>query len=223
MPENITTGVNDWDFENYHVSSNIDPDFFISSDTVLVAAGPREFKASGAIDVYPVGVVENFTYSEGRQLQRIYEIGSALSYFVVGRAMGTIQMGQIYFNGPSLASALYGAYKLDVKNENVTIEPLVTTSQDKIDLHTKPGFPRKTDNRGFTITSMFSDLFRRSFGLLLYFKDVAGNPIGGLYFERAYISGRQQAMTAGAIVVAEGVGIEYTRSIPVDATTSTFT
>ncbi|MEM5810440.1 MAG: hypothetical protein QXP66_00895 [Candidatus Aenigmatarchaeota archaeon] len=210
----------DWDFENFHVDLRLDPTLFISSDSTLVAAGPRSFSTS--LVVYPIGVIENFSMNEGRQLQRIYEIGSALSYFVVGRALGSITIAQVYFNGPALVSALYAAFKIvDKKNPSLEILPLVEGNEtNEIKVNTMPGKALTKDpyrNRGFYAATLFSDLFRHPFGLLLYHRDSVGNPVGGLYFENAYVSGRQLATTAGAIVIAEGVGIEYTKSIPVEA------
>ncbi len=209
--------ITEWDFENMHVSSEVDPTLFISSDSTLIAAGPAEFNDS--LVAAPLGVVENVGITEGRQVQRIFEIGSSLSYFIVGRALGSLSLGQIFYNGPSLKSALYGAYRIKTKDREYP--PLVETSTNEYNIKVAPGVQRKRNNEilpGFSVGTMFSDLYKFPFGLLIYYKDAAGNPVGGIYLERAYITGSQIATTAGAIVIAEGVAVEYTKSIPVEVT-----
>lgn len=214
----MTTTLQDWDFENYHVSADVDTTKFISADSTLIAAGPKTLSDMGNATVYPLGLAENFSINEGRQIQRIFEIGSALSYFIVGRALGSLTLAQVYFNGPALESMLYAAYNIKPKKNNFTeIGSLLDTSNEEIRLNTSPGNVLP-GGKGFNSVSLFSDLFRHPFGLLMYHKDSDGNPVGGLYFEQAYISGKQLATTAGAIVLAVGVGIEYTRSRPVEAT-----
>jgi len=215
------TGVENWDFENFHILNIDDPTVFISADSTLIAAGPP--KLGQNYTLYPIGLLENWGMNEQRQLQRIFEIGSSLSYFVVGRAIGALTLGSVFFNGPSLLSALYGVF--DIKIPGATINALVSNPAGTIEVKNSPGVKLRGeggDYRGFGPVTLFSDLFRKkAIGLAIYHKDSAGNMIGGLYFERCHIAGRQFATSAGAVVLAEGVAVEYERSVPIELATAT--
>jgi hypothetical protein len=138
----------------------------------------------------------------------------------VGRAIGALTLGSVFFNGPSLLSALYGVF--DIEISGVKINALVSNPAGTIEVKNSPGVKLKGGGgyRGFGPATLFSDLFRKkAIGLAIYHKDSAGNMIGGLYFERCHIAGRQFATSAGAVVLAEGVAVEYEKSIPIELTT----
>jgi hypothetical protein len=126
LRDNATTSLNNWDFHNHHVQSEMLGGEFVSAETTLIAAGPPRLSditgnASGddqTIDipdegdmVYPIGVLENVGLSQSKQLQRIFEIGSSRSYFIPGRTIGSLTLGRVLYHGPSLLKVLYAHYK----------------------------------------------------------------------------------------------------------------
>jgi hypothetical protein len=123
--DNATTSVSNWNFNNHHVQSEMISGEFVSSDSLLVAAGPPELSMAtvGQSDdsninstgdsnyVFPIGVLETFTIGQSQQLQTVFEIGSSRAYFIPGKNVGNLQMGRVLYSGPSLLKVLYAYYK----------------------------------------------------------------------------------------------------------------
>lgn len=126
-----TTSLNNWDYHNHHVQSELVGGEFVSAETTLIAAGPprlSDITGSAATNtddhsidtvgegnmVFPIGVLENVGISQSKQLQRIFEIGSSRSYFIPGRVVGSISLGRVLYHGPSLLKVLYAYYRQTV-------------------------------------------------------------------------------------------------------------
>lgn len=123
-----TTSVANWQFNQYHVQSELTAGDFIAAESTLLAAGPPSLGMTGITKnrigqenqsefddpgeaVYPIGVVDGFSVSQARQNQKLFEIGSSRSYFVPGKTMGTAAISRALYNGPSLLRVLYAYYR----------------------------------------------------------------------------------------------------------------
>ena len=53
------------------------------------------------------------------------------------------------------------------------------------------------------------------FGLCMYFQDVAGNAVGGVYAEGAKINNHNLSQSAGQLIMVESIGFAFDRLIPV--------
>lgn len=134
VKDSAAFGLDNWDYENSHVQTRneINEGRFISSEQVLVVAGPPRLKdtsrtgASGdglqvlsasdlgsgqnAETLFPVGTVEVATISQQKQLQKVFEIGSKRSYFLPGNHFGNLSLQRILVHGPNLARVAYAYY-----------------------------------------------------------------------------------------------------------------
>lgn len=61
---------------------------FVTSDRMIL-------KVSGVGPIQPEYLVQSFSFSYNQPLNRIYEIGSALTFFAPGRSVGSIQLSRI--------------------------------------------------------------------------------------------------------------------------------
>jgi hypothetical protein len=222
----VTTSIANWDFNNFHVQVDIQAGEFIDAATVLIAAGPPKLRLAGnniqaeglqnrallnAV-AYPIGVVENFALSQNRQLQRLFEIGSKRSYFIVGRNVGALQIARTLFHGPSLLRALY-AYYPATKIGRGAVQLLASGAGRATGVA-----PALRSNPGFAdfFANLDSDLFDQPFGLFMILKDSKNQSYAGIYLEDVFLQAHQFSVNSSSTLVAEGVSAQFDQVIPVD-------
>lgn len=218
-----------WSFKNLHVQSDITDSNFVSSESSLIAGGPPDWTGD-IMSVVPMGIVENYQVTTTVMTNQIFEIGSRLFYIVHGRSWGNITISRVFYNGPSLLSVLYGAFTFTLSGDtssNGTISPissnvkvtpssgtsLPSSSQGTIRGDIAPGTP--LSNGGFFGWNLGSELFQSPTGILLFFEDTTGNPVGGTYLEHCYITGHQFANSSGQLVIGEGVSLTFVQQTPI--------
>ena len=240
-----TTSIENWDFHNYHVQQELAGGEFVSAETTLVAAGPPRLADLGAgsgqgVEVtptpaedfaFPIGLLENVGLSQSKQLQRVFEIGSARSYFIPGRVVGSVTLGRVLYHGPSLLKVLYSYYtQPDGSKFNFLDKPKGTTLVDGLgrvrpdpdalmldlgslqdslhDVKMRPGFDDFYLN-------LASDLFNQPCGLLFYFKNANDDTVGSIYLEECHLQGHQLSVSSGSVLIMEGASMQFDRLIPV--------
>lgn len=235
-----TTSFNNWDFHNHHVQEELLGGEFVSAETTLVAAGPPRLTditgPDSTIDtvgegdmVFPIGVLENVGLSQSKQLQRIFEIGSARSYFIPGRTIGSITLGRVLYHGPSLLKVLYAHYKQvggDLEFLNAAKDALVDIggvnfpdpNRTLLDLpELQRQLHRVKHNPGYDDfwMNLASDIFNQPTGLCLYFRNQLDITVGCIYLEECYIQGHQLSVSSGSVLVMEGVSCQFDQVRPV--------
>ena len=226
-----------WDFSKDHVQNDLKSGQFASAESTLVAAGPPKLaQASGGGEntVYPIGLLENIGISQSKQLQRIFEIGSARSYFIPGRVIGSVNLGRVFYYGPSLLRVIYAYYKneangvdigntagkVDVgtaserqnpNNSLINLNSITTESLHKVSA--SPG-------DDYFFCNLASDMFNQGTGLAVYFKDSNANLIGAMYLEDCYVQSHQINISSGSVLIMEGASMQFDRCLPIRVTTA---
>ncbi|MEM2174521.1 MAG: hypothetical protein QXI58_02710 [Candidatus Micrarchaeia archaeon] len=184
-----------WDFEEriYEVK----PGNFIGSHNVIVCAGPPKLVTNQdkAITFYPIGLNETFTIQQVKELQRLTEIGSKQAYFVLGRTLIRVQMASLILDVGNILKALYKYY---ISNNSIGQTPLVSPHSGEIYLN------------------LASDFFDQPIGLLLWIKNNRKEDIAQYFLEECYVSAHNFNLTAGGLVLAEGVIIETYKLQPLE-------
>lgn len=227
-----TTSFSNWDFYNYHVQQDLNAGQFVSAESTLVAAGPPQVSqtAGGGTTggIYPIGLLESVGIQQSKQLQRIFEIGSTRSYFIPGRAVGSISIGRTFYFGPSLLRVLYAYYRNNTNNINIGTTAAGSTinvsGQDVPDpkavlldvmeanqMHSL----RRTPGEDYFFIELASDLFAQPTGMAIYFKDANSVSVGAMYLEFCYVQGHQISISSGSVLVMEGVSMQYDRIVPI--------
>ena len=214
-----------WDFNNFHVQVDIKSGEFISAFSVLLAAGPPRLRDTSAIELagkpvadgqsitaVPIGVVENFSMSQNRQLQRLFEIGSKRSYFIPGRNVSSLQLSRTLFHGPSLLRALY-AYAPAAKLGGRAVQILSGAAGEAT-----PDFPDIRNSAGVAdyFINLDSDLFDQPFGLYVLLRDSKNRAYGATYLEDCHLQAHQFSINSSSILVAEAINAQFDQAIPVD-------
>lgn len=227
-----TTSFSNWDFYNYHVQQDLQGGQFVSAESTLVASGPPQItQTSGGGTtggIYPIGLLESVGIQQSKQLQRVFEIGSTRSYFIPGRAVGSISIGRTFYFGPSLLRVLYAYYRNNTNGINIGSKPAGTTITvggievpdpeaallDVVEANSLHQL-RRTPGEDYFFIEMASDLFAQPTGMAIYFKDANSVSVGAMYLEYCYVQGHQLSISSGSVLVMEGASLQYDRIVPI--------
>ena len=161
----------------------------------------------------PLGVVSDIGIQQQRQINKIYEIGSKLSYTVSARTSINLNITRVLYHGPNLLRMLYAYYpegllggsgnrlkdmvKLD--DSDMTKIALNGSFESKLPVIDElPGY----DN---IFINVASDLFAQPLGLVMYIKDNVRNDVAAIFIEDCNLVAHQFGISQGSVVIAEGV------------------
>ena len=230
--------VNNWNFQTDHVQRDFRNGQFASAETTLVAAGPprlSQARGGGSTGtVYPIGLLENVGINQSKQVQRIFEIGSSRSYFIPGRVVGSVNLGRVFYYGPSLLRVIYAYYQNEENNipigsedrsliDEGTPNERRNPREQLIDLDTLSSASLHTINQSpgddYFFINLASDMFNQPTGLAIYFKDSNNNLIGAVYLEDCMVQGHQMNVSSGSVLIMEGATMQFDRAVPITVTT----
>ena len=201
-----------WDFENTHVDANLNPSKdLISAARCIIYAKPSSFGSSdsnSSVQYYRCGLVQGYGFSEGRDVSRIFELGSEVPYLIPGRTAGELSLSRIMLFGADLVNILYysaqngGVSNSDLYSNNIT-RVNDEDSSDKI-------------IRSISQITTPVDL------LFTYYKNTGETgdkaKTSARYsrvFKECMITSRSEQVDAGQIIVGEQVRILYSKMGPV--------
>ena len=245
--DNATTDHTNWNFNEHHVQAELTAGEFVSSDSLLVCAGPPTLdlisygdqEVNGGV-VFPIGVLEQFSLGQSQQLQPIFEIGSSRAYFIPGKNVGSLSLGRVLFSGPSLLKVLYAYYRQTAENlafkfNHKDRDAIVSGSPgqyvipdpnrallDLPDIQESLIAIDEIPGYGDMFINLGSDLFKQPLGLMFYMKNSFKQPIGAGYIENCMISSHQLNVSAGANMLVEGCSIQFDRVVPVNVGISSY-
>lgn len=171
--------------------------------------------ASSSAFAIPIGVVSDLNLSQQRQINKIYEIGSKLSYTVSARTNINLGMSRVMYHGPSLLRMLYAYYPdskiggggnalRDLPSMPDTIVPKIGSSEVF-----STGLPQVQESPGYdnVFLNAASDLFAQPMGLVMYIKDNMGRDVAGIFLEDCNVVTHQFGVSQNSVVLAEAVQI----------------
>lgn len=115
-----TIGVPKWEFQDKNVQGSIEQTNFTRADRVLIYTAPTPLPGQNAQAMKAVGLIQGMNHSEQKQLQMLFELGSAAPMIVPGLTQGQISIQRVLLNGMNFLNTIY--HGADVTN----------LSQDKI-------------------------------------------------------------------------------------------
>ena len=186
-----------WDHRKNWVGHDSPKDFlgrFITGETTIVAVGQPVFEDNTDLDsIQVVGMTQSIGVRQGKQVARIFELGSRGNVLVPGRGAGSLGLARIVFHGPTLMKAMY---------PNVTEEEINA-------MYRKPGY-------GDAFFNLQSELMNDPVGLFMMMYNTNNELYAGLFFEVCYINSHSFNMTSGSNVEAEQIGLMYQDIYPID-------
>jgi len=216
------TSVDSWDFLDEYVQSleGKSDKSFLSSESIIVCSGPAIHQEGAEGNLLPIGLVQNVTVNQNKNIQQLFEIGSRKPFFVPGRTLTHVGLSRVMFDGPSLLKAVYlrkeeassiatipDFNNLQINGVNSTDEPGVDASNSAA-----PGNPEGTGSAFFI--NLASSFFNSPLGLGFVLKNQNDEGYGGFYLEECYIQNHSFSAAGQQTVLAENIGIRATRVIP---------
>jgi hypothetical protein len=237
--------ISEWKPYTHHVQGGLREGNFISSQFAVLCAGPPflrhlsatqgNLNSAKSLPVYPLGIVQQMSLGQSKNISRFFEIGSDRSYFISGRSMGQISLGRLSFHGPSLLRALYAYYDTSnsTKENSYKMRSLFDTSSGTNPFGVPP-FRTGANNKEATsaqgeklhsvmippgydnfFINLASDLFSQPMGLLFVLKDNEETTYGAFYLEQCYVPSHSMGFDAQGLIISESVSIQYERLVPV--------
>ncbi len=183
--------------DGFYVGEN-----FVSSESVLVAAGPQRF---GDIqDVIPIGAIQNANLGQNKNIQQIFEIGSKDTILLPGRTFVQTNISRILFNGPSLLKAIF---RLDKINDPASSIDFASIESDAYGAGV-----------GNTYLNLANRLFDKPIGLAFIIHDMENDAVGGVYLEYCLAQSHNLSIGAGQTVIAENVSLRVGKVRPIKFT-----
>lgn len=206
-----------------------------AASTALSAAGgiptnPRIPGFSGEVSMdattpgfaIPLGVVSDIGLQQQRQINKIYEIGSKLSYTVSARTSIALNITRILYHGPNLLRMLYAYYPSnllggtnndlkDMAKDDDTMLQNINTNPEY--LSKLPSIKDEVGNDNIFINAA-SDLFSQPFGLVMYIKDNTRADVAAVFIEDCNLVSHSFGISQNSVVIAEGVQLTADRIRP---------
>ena len=184
----VTTNIASWDSEENYVEQAMESAMYNSAhaDDTLVMIGPAR-KPTSDIDQHltAVGVLQNFSIQQSKQVVPHSAIGSSRTFFQSSKVMVQGNIGRLFINGKNLYRVLYeNAFK---SGYALKAEPL----------------PHAGSNTKF-LANLDSSLFLIPFGMAVVYRDKAKNTLGGVYIELVVIPSWGSQINAGSPTIVEG-------------------
>lgn len=203
----MTSPIRNWDpYDGTHVDDSVlkgpDGTDYVNGENVVLAAGPPTTTREGWADsVFPIGLVQNASIAQSRQLQQLFELGSRESYMIPGKTFVNLTLSRVLINGPNLLKAMYAStYEGSVAGDG--------------DIGSAPAYLSAEGTGDFWI-DMASEVFARPIGLMLYMLDTEKDAYAASYIEKCYIQSHQMSLTAQQTLILENVQIRGTRVRPI--------
>ena len=181
---------------------------------------------SGAIDHFspvPVGLVQNISLSQGRNVAKIYELGSERSYQIPERSEPSFSFSKILYSGPSLLKFSHVYYLKrqatgihDVELEKIKNVMKAADIDDVKDIENAIKSQAGSPGYGDFFINLASELFQFPIGIMLMFKNNSGKIYGAMYLEDAYISSVDFRVDTASTIIGESCGVSFDNILPLN-------
>lgn len=202
------TYLSDWDFKRQHVQPGdmANGHDFVSSESIVVCAIDwAGVTGSNTIDdvvvggdtLIPIGLLENATIVQNKQLQQLFEIGSRIPFMIPGRTYIQVNLARLLFNGHSLLAALY---------------PNRDSSSFTADDMPGGRYTRDSEVQPFNFyANLASTFFNSPTHLAFILNDSEDQPTGAIILRDAYVQNQQMSITGQQTIVLENATIRCSR------------
>ncbi len=229
-----------WDFQTKHVQDlgvfkGAD---YISSESIVMCAVPWAGTApdlspsTTVADWIPIGLLENITIQQNKQLQSMYEIGSKKMFNIPGRTYKRINLSRIMFNGPSIMKAI-SQFNLPYAGFTGTInaiaghdglgaaggldEPAAGVNPTITAFNYNETAVGAANNTSHLFIDLASSFFNSPVNLGMVFRDSEDDTYGAFILSDAFVQSHQMTITGQQTVVMENISMTCGDLIPVTA------
>jgi len=231
----MSRSVGDWDFRSDHVQdlTVFTGSDYISSESIVVCAVPWVDSTSPSPNVsswIPIGLLENATIQQNKQLAELFEIGSKKMFNIPGRTFKRLNLSRIMFNGPSLlkAATRFNLPYTDISATGVTRDATgtdgSTLDEPAAGIHNDVDTSYDPDTGGAHGAHLFIDIASHFFNvptnLGFVFRDSENDYFGAFILEDVFVQSHQLTLSGQQVVVMENVSMTVGNLTPVKPTTT---
>ena len=218
MPSTDQVNALDYKFTDGHVQDAIFDKGagYISSESIVLAIKLRNAD-TGEEDIVskddlanfiPVGLVENVTIAQQKQLQQLFEVGSREAYFIPGRTVVQVGINRIIFDGDSLLRVLYPTLGYETQDSDQPASASMTNFNSDLLKVNRPG---SSDTHADLWFNLASEFFNKPFTAALVFYNNDEQLRGYVVLEKCYVEAHNLTVVAAQTVVTENVRIRATK------------
>lgn len=200
----ITRGIGTWKFQDHYVERVMDNAAYTAAhpDDTLVLAGPArspeydEQQSTLNDKLLAIGHLQSVQFAQQKPTNPVMAIGSGRTFFVSGKAQGSVTIGRLFVNGRNLMRVLYhNARRTDLD---------VSKMDDR---------PANRKESQFYI-NLDSELYLIPIGLGTLFRDKIHQHIGGFYAELSMVTSYGIGFNAGQNMIMEQTNLVFDRLLP---------
>ena len=103
-----------WEYQDKNIQGNIDQTDFTRADRVIIYTAPTPLPGQTSNAMKAVGLIQGMSHSEQKQLQMLFELGSAAPMIVPGLTQGQLSVQRVLLNGMNFLNTIY--HGADVSN-----------------------------------------------------------------------------------------------------------
>lgn len=218
MALNVTSSLQNWQFQQSHIERNMDSAAYESAhpDDTLILGGPARLSdvdlagsqagdaqlglgitpSTSGVTLLPIGMVQSMSWSTQKPTQPLMAIGSGRTFFSSGKSQTSWQMSRLMSNGRNLLHVLYHA----AKDKGIDVS--------------KFDDPAGVSNGAQFLTNLDSELYHIPFGIGMLFRNKVHDWVGAFYGEACMIGSYAVGLNAGSSVVMEQVNGVCDRMLP---------
>jgi hypothetical protein len=163
---------------------------------LLVSPQPK-YESGVLSNAQAVGLTQDASFNQRRQVVQVNEVGSNQKYTISSsRTDDSLNLSRALFDGRSLMKVLAPQYE----------------NEDEFRRRDQPGYGKFFSNLG-------SSLFSKPVGLMMIFRDLENQNVGGVFFERAFLVSHNMQVSANSPFLGEGINIMFDQLLPLRPTT----
>lgn len=202
---------------------------FLSSETSVIVSGPPTLDLGAVSELVPMGLIQNFSANQGKQIFTLNEVGSSKPFNIPGRTRVTASISRILFDGPSLmyVMSLYSKGKGggDIGFHNIPagiggINGTATSDMpadpwDSASVGSNASLNGINSKPAQFFINLRSSFFNRPTGLGVIMYDNESQPYGGFYLEECYINGHNISLASQSVILMENASLIATNIVPI--------
>lgn len=211
----------DWDFIEKHVqpdSGVTEGRNFVSSESVIICAAPFGDNETVIAEWIPIGLTENITFQQNKQIQQLYEIGSKKTFIIPGRTYKRAAISRIMFNGPSILKAIsiFNMSKTDGtigtevgagKDYRGGLSGVAANDEPAISVNENSTFPLSFENDPNLFIDLASQFFNRPVNMGIVLKDSEDEYFGAFLMKKCYVQSHQMTITGQQTIIMENINL----------------
>lgn len=209
-----------WDFKNNHVQQLDNSEVFsqVGSKAILLSVGPPLFsQLTDKGNAIVMGMVQQLSMQQQKQIQEVFEIGSERRYFLDNPHRNMLNMNRALISGPSILKILgsgllnRGTLEKGTKAESTLDKSIFQEG------NINAAAASEARNLWFNLAS---DLFTNPLGLMIEFREYHGDgrstAYGAVYLQNCKVQSHGMSMQSQMWMVQEDVSMLFEHAVPLD-------